>query len=245
MLSRVCAPGQAALEGEVALHDQGRVGARLAGGGVGFVEAVAAQGAGGVVRMAGDVADPLVAQAEQVLDHLAGGGAVVHDDAGRQGIGAGRRDQHAAHAMLAQQDLERREVAFGRQQHHLADPALGDEGADAILPAGHVALDQFGRQVAAVLQAGDHQGVVDAGLIAAAGVAHQDADRGRGVRAQASGHGVGLVVERLHGVANPLAGLGGDALVVVQHARDGLRRHARSQRHIVDRRHYLVAPRHK
>jgi hypothetical protein len=55
-------------------------------------------------------------------------------------------------------------------------PPVGDEGADAVLPAGHVALDQLGRQVAAVLQAGDHQGVVDAGLVAAAGVAHQDAD---------------------------------------------------------------------
>jgi hypothetical protein len=47
-------------------------------------------------------------------------------------------------------------------------PLSRDEGADAILPAGAGPSDQVDRQVAAGLEAGQQQGVVDAGVVAAA-----------------------------------------------------------------------------
>jgi hypothetical protein len=177
-----------------------------------------------------------------VLDHLAGGGAVVHGDGREIGIGAGRRHQHAAHFQFAHQGLQRAEVAFRRQQDHLADAAVADEGADAVLPAGHRAVEQVDRQVAAGLDAGQQQGVMDLGVIAAAGIAHQHADRRRGLGAQAAGHRAGLVAEFLHGRADAIARLGADALMIVEHARDRLGRDIRPLGHIVDRRHSVSIP---
>jgi len=194
-------------------------------------------GAGGVVGVAGDVADAGVAQAEQVLDHLAGGGAVVHGDGWEVGVGRGRRDQHAAHVQFTHQRLQRTEVAFGRKQDDFADAAVLDEGADALVPADDGAVEQLHGQVAARLQAGQQQGVVRSGVVAAAGVAHQYADGRGALGAELAGHGAGLVAEGGHGLADLVAGLGGDAGVIVHHARDGLGRNPRPLGHIVNRRH--------